>query len=122
MVQGRMEFKQRASVSVILEKAEFDAFEEIRWRERLSRSEIGRKAVTEYIKNHAEGNDTFKITEWQDPNFRAMPATASPMIKWKEYIMCNTDEKEDRDLELQCLGIVGLIKEKRKNEKISNSS
>lgn len=120
MVQGKQEFKQRASVSVILEKAELDAFEEIRWRERMSRSEIGRKAIVDYIKAHAEGNETFKIEDFQNPDFRAMPATMSPMMNWKEFVNHNTDEKEDRDLELKCMGIIGVIKEKRKNANTSN--
>ena len=94
MVQGREEFKQRASLSVVLEKAEFDAFEEIRWRERMSRSEIGRKAIVDYIKAHAAGNSTFKLDQFTDPNFRAMPATMSTREKWYDFVKNNTDRQE----------------------------
>jgi|GEM_PF-2482806 len=109
MVQGREEFKQRASLSVILEKAEFDAFEEIRWRERMSRSEIGRKAIQEYVKNHGEGNSTFRLEQFQDPDFVAMPAFASPMMKWTKFIdECVDTTKECKEIELKGKSIAGV--------------
>ena len=109
MVQGREEFKQRASLSVVLEKAEFDAFEEIRWRERMSRSEIGRKAIQEYVKNHGEGNSTFKLDQFQDPDFKAMPAFMTPMMKWTKFIdECVDTIKECKDIELKGKSIAGV--------------
>jgi len=99
MVQGKKEFKNRTSMLTMLEKDELDALDEIRWRERTSRSEVGRKAIIEYIKSHGTGNDTFKITEWQDPNFKAMPATMSSKDKWNEYIRQHMNKEERKDLQ-----------------------
>ncbi len=102
-------------ITSIVEKEERERLEEIGWREHLTVSQINRKAIQEYIKNHGSGNDTFKIDQFQDPDFRAMPATMSPMVDWKEFINNNTDAQEDSKLELKCMGIIGVIKEKRKN-------
>ena len=93
MVQGRTEFKKPTTVSSIIEKEELEILEDIRWRERLGRSEVIRKAIQEYSKNHSQGNDTYKLTEWaQNPEFIAMPAVMSP--NWNEYIRKHTDRKE----------------------------
>ena len=98
-----------------------DEFAKIADRERKGRSRVLIQLMEEYVKVHSEGNPAFTLDQFQDQNFRAMPATMSPIKDWKEFINHNTDEKEDRTLELKCLGIIGAIKDKR-NAKISNSS
>ena len=78
------EFKERKGISGTLEKAEFEALEEIRWREHKELTEVIRLAIQEYIRNHAEGNETFKMDDWQtDPNFKAIPSLFGADEKWK---------------------------------------
>lgn len=117
MVQGKREFKERRQMLTILEKEELEAFEEIRWREHLSLSELGRKAIVEYINAHGEGNDTFKLDSWnENPNFQAVPSILNPDWKtWKTYFEdCN---KEDFFKLLKALGdrreqAIGIMKER----------
>jgi len=78
------EFKERKGISGYLELNEFNDLEEIRWREHKDFSDILRLAVQEYIRNHKEGNDAFKLDDWQeDPNFKAIPTLFGPNEKWK---------------------------------------
>jgi hypothetical protein len=82
------------NITSIVEKDEREKLEEIGWREHLSISEINRKAVQEYIKNHGDGNETFKLDQFQDPNFVAMPAFMSPTGKWTEFVVKHADREE----------------------------
>lgn len=97
-----------------------EEFKKIAHREGKNRSSVLVELIEQYVKIHSEGNPAFTMDQFQDPDFRAMPATMSPIMNWKEFVNHNTDEKEDRDLELKCMGIIGVIKEKRKNANTSN--
>ena len=88
-------------IGVYLTPKELEQFEEIRWRERKKKTQIGRDAILEYIKNHGEGNNTFKIEDFQDPNFIPMPATMSPTPKWNDYVRRHMDRKERMKLDKQ---------------------
>jgi len=88
-------FVEPRTVSGILEKDEYEALIDIGWRERKLPSRIVRDAIVEYIKNHAEGNSTFKLDKWnEDPGFQAVPTiSADPQI-WKKYYQdCNEADK-----------------------------
>ena len=63
-------------------------------REGKSFSELVVELIEEYVKNHAEGNSTFKLDVWQeDPEFKAIPTLLSPQEKWNKYIDdCNDNE------------------------------
>ena len=91
--------KRGINMSFYVDPEEIKLLEEIRWREHMSLSEVVRKALKDYIKIHAAGNEVFKLDDFQDPNFRAMPATMSPKEKWSEYIKNNTDKKERIELD-----------------------
>jgi len=81
--------------SVYLDPEVMNVMEEIRWRERKSMSAVIRKAVEDYAKSHAEGNDTFKIETWvKDPTFQAIPTYHSDQQKWIEHY--KTSNKEER--------------------------
>ena len=85
-------------------------FKKIAEREGMSKSEILVELIEEYVKNHAEGNSSFKITDFEDPNFRAMPATMSDTGKWNEYIRKHMDRKERDELYKQIDYMKMLIK------------
>lgn len=86
--------KRGNNYSLYLDEEQINVLNEIRWRERKSVSAIIRKAIEEYINNHAEGNDCFTLDKWQeDPNFRAVPSLLGDKSKWEGYIeSCNDDE------------------------------
>ena len=63
--------KRGLNYSVYLDEEQLNVLDEIRWRERKSTSALVRKAIEEYINNHAEGNDCFTLDKWQeDPHFK----------------------------------------------------
>ena len=95
MTKGKTELKDPKTISSIVEREEKDLLESIGWREHLTLSEIGRKAIIEYIKGHAEGNETFKIDKWQvDPDFQAVPTIYAGKDKIRNYYQdCNDSDK-----------------------------
>jgi len=82
------------NVSFYVDPNEMKDLEEIRWRERKSMSKVIRLAIEEYINNHKEGNDTFKMDDWQtDPNFKAIPSLLGPDDKWMLCLKNSSDEE-----------------------------
>ena len=88
------EFEDRTTISVTLEKKEFKSLQLIRRREGLDLTEVGRKAILEYIKGHEEGNSTYPLDRWQtDPNFTAIPTLWASLEIWKNYVRdCSKEE------------------------------
>ena len=82
-------------------KAVLEEFTKIADREGKGRSELLIELVEEYVKTHSEGNPVFTLDQFQDPNFKAMPATMSPTPKWNEYIRKHMDRKEREKLDKQ---------------------
>jgi|SRR5688500_278867 len=88
MTSGRKEFKDRVTVTGYLEKTEREALDEIRWREHASENEMIRKAIQEFINAHSAGNDSFKLDNWQDPKFKAVPSIMDvDKNKWYKHFM-----------------------------------
>ena len=88
--------KRGLNVSIYLESQQAEALDEIHWRERKSVSELVRIAVSDYIKAHAAGNDSFKLDNWQEtPDFVAVPTIlADPETKWYPYLVdCDREER-----------------------------
>jgi hypothetical protein len=82
-----------------IEQEDWEELEKIRWREHKERTEILRIAIQEYVRNHAEGNSTFKLDNWNiNPEFKAMPALIKPKEEWTEFLKENTDKKERDDI------------------------
>jgi Ribbon-helix-helix protein, copG family len=98
MKEGRpleVEGKKRGfGASFYVTDDELQELEEIRWRERKSMSALVRIAIDEYIKAHKEGNDTFKLDEWNDDSsFQAVPSILNNWEKWKKYLEeCEKDD------------------------------
>jgi len=88
-------YKQRVGLTVGLEASEFEALEDIRWREHKDISEVIRLACQDYIKAHGAGNETFRLDNWQsNPDFRAVPTILSDNERWRSHLKdCNRDEK-----------------------------
>ena len=63
-------------------------------REGKSQSNLICDIIEEYVKNHSEGNNTFKLDNWtEDPEFKAIPTLLSPTEKWSKYVdECSDDE------------------------------
>jgi hypothetical protein len=86
--------KRGLNYSIYLDEDQIKVLDDIRWRERKSLSAIMRRAVEEYINNHAEGNDCFTLDKWQnDPNFKAVPTLMSDKEKWNNYIDSCSDQE-----------------------------
>ena len=106
------EFKNPIDLGVRVESEELDALEDIRWREHKERAEIIRIAIQEYIRNHAEGNNTFRLDKWnEDPTFTAIPTLLSKSETWYKYLQeCSKEERlriqiQANQINKQCIGI-----------------
>jgi len=89
--------KRGTNISVYADSEQMELVEEIRWREHLSKSELVRKALSEYLKAHANGNSTFKLDNWaENSNFRAIPTIMADSETWKSYLRdCGPEELRD---------------------------
>lgn len=93
MTKGKQELKNPKPIGSVVELEEKEAIEDIGWREHKTLSEITRKAIIEYIKNHAEGNDTFKIDKFvENPDFMAVPTLLDNKEKWIKYYQDSNDK------------------------------
>jgi len=62
-------------------------FDDIRWRERKSKSELTILAIREYVLNHSEGNDSFTLDSFvENPELEATPTLGRPKQTAIEYI------------------------------------
>ena len=105
----------REEIGCYLNIDEYEAFEDIRWRERKGKTEIAREAILEYIKNHSEGNITFKLDKWnEDENFKAVPTLSSRSEIWYNHLKdCNPKELTDimiytTRINQQCKALKGI--------------
>lgn len=89
------EFKQKVTTSINMEQEEKDTLEQIGWREHKSQTEMIRRAIQDFIKAHASGNNTFKLDNWnENPDFRAVPTILSRQETWYEYLKeCTPQER-----------------------------
>lgn len=95
--------ERKKQVGLYLEDELFNIFEDIRWRERLSRSELAHRAVEEYVVNHEQGNSTFKLDQFvKDPTFQAVPAISAGDEAWMNYYK-DSNEKDRTRLRIQAL-------------------
>lgn len=102
--------------SVYLDEEQIKVLDEIRWRERKSVSAIIRKAIEEYINNHAEGNDCFTLDKWQDsPHFKAVPTLLADKEKWNNYVESCSD-KECTDIALMSKYVHTIVGMRRTKE------
>jgi hypothetical protein len=87
-------YKDPKRVSLLLDRDICEAMNEIRWRERKSLNEMINRALTEYVKAHGAGNDTFKLDNWnEDPTFQVVPTIFSDSQRWFEYLKdCNKQD------------------------------
>lgn len=87
-------------------------------REGKSQSNLICDIIEEYVKNHAEGNTTFKLDNWtEDPEFKAIPTLLSSEDKWSKYIEeCN--DKECTSIALMTNHIHKEIHRRRTSEHI----
>lgn len=89
-----------------------EEFKKIAQREGRSKSELAMDLIEQYVKNHSAGNSTFKIDDFQDPNFKAMPATMSSQEKWSKFIREHTNKEERMELDKIIKYIISEIEAK----------
>ena len=111
------ELKEPVHVGCEIEKYRYNQLDEIRWREHKDRAEVLRLAIDEFIQRHGEGNPVYTLEQFQDPNFKAMPAFMTPMLEWKKFIMENTDKKELKEIDMKARSIVAVCRDKEKEYK-----
>ena len=93
-----------------IEIEDWEELEKIRWREHKERAEILRIAIQEYIRSHAEGNDTFKLDTWnKDPEFQAVPTFLSTREKWLQYYK-DSNEKDRTRLRIQVMDLSKIFR------------
>jgi hypothetical protein len=78
-----------------IEKQDYEIFESIALRDTKGEiSELLRKAVQEYNKNHSAGNSTFKIDNWNtNPDFKVIPTLFAKPETWYQYLKECTDKE-----------------------------
>ena len=107
-------------------KPVIDEFKKIAKREGKSKSELNMELIELHVKSHSAGNSTFKIEDFQDPGFKAMPATMSSKDQWNEYNRKHMDKKERRELGERAKFMLTIIEAanwiENKNVKIPDSS
>jgi hypothetical protein len=85
-------------------------------REGKEKSQLIREVLLEYVNKHKEGNDTYKLDNFQeDPEFFAVPTILAQKEKWQRYIAeCNNEELTK--LGVQSGYIRGLVEMRRSKE------
>jgi len=115
--------KRGNNFSVYFDEQQIENIDQIRWREKKSRSEMVRIAVEEYIKNHKDGNNLFTLDKWNtNPEFKAIPALLSNLTTWKNFILEHTSRDEATKIATQCTRIkefIGLKFERLRQEEES---
>ncbi len=91
-------------------------FKIIAAREGKSVSELNITIIEEYVKNHSEGNNTFKLDNWNlNPNFIVVPTLLSTNEKWVEFLKtCNS--KEFTDIAIKINYLYNYIRQIQVNE------
>jgi hypothetical protein len=93
------EYRNRVAITAYLESEEFQALEDIRWRDHKDITQVIRAAVIDYVKAHGSGNETFRLDEWtKDPDFKAVPTILSDPQIWYRYLQDCTPEDRARIL------------------------
>jgi len=106
MGRAKVYKKGREQLTIYLNPDEFEEFEKIRWRERQDATKLGRAAILEYIKAHAEGNSTFKLDKWhEDPEFQAVPTFKADIEVWKKYYE-DSNQKEKTTLRIKATNLL----------------
>ena len=103
-------------------QAIMEEFKKIAKREGKSKSELNMELIEQHVKSHGNGNPVFKLDQFQDPEFIAMPATMSPKDQWNEYIRKHMNLKERVELADRVKFVLATIEaaawEENKNVKI----
>ena len=70
----------------VINEEVYKEFKKIMARNNLTVGQDLNQHIAETVKNHAEGNNQFPITQWIDnKDMKAVPAFFSDNRKWKEY-------------------------------------
>lgn len=109
--------KRGTNYSFYLSEDQIEKLEEIHWREKKSVSEIAREAIDDWLRNHAEGNSTFRLDIWQeDPEFKAIPTLLSSQEKWNKYIEECCNDSELTNISVMANHIHQIVKMRRNKE------
>ena len=96
--------EQLVQSSFLMPKSLHKKFKEIAAREERDMRDILNEQVQEYVKIHGSGNPSFKLDNWQEPDFKMCPALFSKSDKWIKYFQSlNHDEKTNFEKQIQML-------------------
>ena len=89
------EYKDRLTVTTSFEKELYESFQKIAEREGKNINELLQDFMTTYVKKHGEGNSTYTLDKFSDPDFRVFPTVGEPE-KWKPFMeSCNLQQAEE---------------------------
>jgi len=77
-----------------------EKFEELKWKERVSFSDLIVKAIGEYYRSHGDGNPNFTLDQFDQKDFKACPALFRKREVWEKYYK-NLTEGEYKELDQQ---------------------
>ena len=85
------------SISMDMQKEPiWKEFKNIARRENKPTSLLLTSLIEEYVKAHTEGNSSFKLDAWNDPDFKPFPTIASNYETWLKYISkLNPKERDE---------------------------
>lgn len=111
----RKQFKQRRDVFIHVEEPMWKEFQDICDDERVSATFKIDELLTEYVKNHKNGNPMYKLDKWDDnPEFVATPAFFEKYNIWKGYSLPMKGKEEVVKHIDQAKKILGILETQKK--------
>lgn len=62
-----------------------EKIDELAYKEQVTVGAVIIDALKEYYEKHGDGNPVYTLDQWQDPNFKAVPALFRDMDSWKDH-------------------------------------
>jgi len=101
-MKERIEDKGERMTSFVLDAEMLNDFKSIITREGKTMKSMVEQFMGDYIKTHGDGNPSFTIDQFVDPNFVACPAFYRDVTAWDKY-MSKQDPKELEKIKQQVL-------------------
>ncbi len=91
-------------MGVYLDEDKINEFHMLALKERKKLKVLHLEIIEDYIKKHADGNPQYKIDQFDDPNFVAIPAVFRDSRAWA-YYMKQASPKDMENLKNQIIMI-----------------
>lgn len=86
------------------EEEQYNELKLLALKERTTVKALLGRLVSDYLKEHKDGNPQFKLDQFKDPDFMACPAFYRDLNTWDNYLK-KADNKELQKVKSQILGI-----------------